>query len=243
MAFDACQEAVFRERARHIDGIDVAAYARHGRDPLVPIIGRGDAGTRVGFFGRDPGRDEVRYGEPFIGAGGQQVRRGLHQHLYNRPPPDFEALRAVGPLFFWANTVPYKPVGNKAWPMAVKRYFQPLMMSVLATKWRGEALITLGRDAFLWFGIDQPREQRRRLELFWRRNDRFQAAIDVTLAGPGSQDRAVTLYPLPHPSPLNAVWYKRFPSLLQRRLQQLDVRCGNLRVKAGKRVRNDRLVG
>ncbi|XQA77908.1 hypothetical protein ACM9W9_19315 [Xanthomonas sacchari] len=80
------------------------------------------------------------------------------------------------------------------------------------------------REAFLWFGIDQPREVRAALETFWAREDRFQAQTEVELRREdGRRTRRVTLYPLPHPSPLNQTWYKRFPALLDARLRQLAV--------------------
>lgn len=231
MPFDAQQDRVFREQARQIDGIDVDVYARHDRDPLAPVIGLGDADTRIGFFGRDPGREEVRHGEPFIGTGGQKVRETLYQHLYGLPLPDFEASVEVGRLFFWANTVPYKPVGNKAWPMAVKKRFQPLMASLLAEHWRGREVITLGREAFLWFGIGRPRAERARLDAFWRQPERFETSITVDVGAQGGIQRPIRLHPLPHPSPLNATWYKHFPALLRARLAALDVHVGNLRVQ------------
>lgn len=233
MSFAKQYEPAFRAEAGILDGVDTAVYAQCGKDPLAPIIGLGDTDLRVGLFGRDPGRNEVRHGEPFIGAGGQKARGALYQHLYGEPMPDFEASLAVGRQFFWANTVPYKPVGNKAWSMAIKKRFQPLMMAVLAEYWQGEELITLGREAFLWFGIGQSRDERRRLEAFWRSEDRFEAETEVTLGSADSRQRTVKLCPLPHPSPLNATWYKHFPALLQARLRRLDVRVDNLRVHKG----------
>lgn len=232
MPFDGQYDSEFRQLARRLDGLDVDVYSQFGKDPLAPIIGLGDRDLRVGFFGRDPGREEVRLGEPFIGTGGQKVRQTLYQYLHGRPLPDFEASREVGRLFFWANTVPYKPTGNKAWSMAVKKRFQPLMARLLADEWRGEALITLGREAFLWFGIGQSREARQQLEVFWRRADRFESHIDVTVSADESGGRPVALYPLPHPSPLNATWYKHFPALLRARLEQLGVQSNNLRMGA-----------
>ncbi|WP_295910057.1 hypothetical protein [uncultured Xanthomonas sp.] len=42
------------------------------------------------------------------------------------------------------------------------------------------------------------------LEAFWAREDRFQAQTEVALRSEdGRRTRRVTLYPLPHPSPLN----------------------------------------
>lgn len=225
MPLTAQQRTLFRDLAASTDGIDVEVYARYGKDPLEPILGLGDDASRVGFFGRDPGRDEVQHGEPFIGAGGQLVRRALYRRLHDgQAPPDFEASRAIGRDFYWANTVPYKPVGNKAWSTRIKQRFQPPMARLLIEQWRGDSLITLGREAFLWFGLLQPRETRDRLDAYWLSEDRFSNSISTVLSAGDGVQREIRLYPLPHPSPLNATWYGRFPGLLDARLAQLDVR-------------------
>lgn len=218
----------FADLAHDLDGVDHAVYERFERDPCEPIIGLGPAHARIAIFGRDPGREEVRHGEPFIGTGGQLVRATLYRHLYAQPMPDFDASLAVGRSFFWANTVPYKPLGNKAWSMKIKRRFQPLMQALLVADWQGRKIITLGREAFLWFGIGQTKAQRDRIEAFWKSADRFEASITVTLGAPDGVTRDFDLHPLPHPSPLNATWYKRFPGLLEQRLSQLEARPGNL---------------
>ncbi len=228
MSLDDAQRRAFRSLATDLDGIDLDVYQRFEKDPCEPIVGLGDPQARIGFFGRDPGREEVRHSEPFIGAGGQLVRKTIHRHLYQTEMPDFEASRSLSREFFFINTVPYKPVGNKAWSMKVKRAFHPLMVSLLTEQWHGQALITLGREAFLWFGINQPKEARTRIEAFWKREDRFETSIDITLNASNGRSRPFTLYPLPHPSPLNATWYKRFPDLLAQRLGQLDARPDNL---------------
>lgn len=215
------QRRAFRQLASYTDGIDEPVYQALGKDPLEPIIGLGPVDAPIAFFGRDPGRDEVRYGEPFIGSGGQLVRRGLYRHLHGADMPDFEASRSVGEGYFWMNTVPYKPVGNRAWSMAVKRRFHPLMCQLLVDNWQGRDIITLGREAFLWFGLGQPREARQQLEVFWGRDDRFSAHCDIELATERGGTRRFRLHPLPHPSPLNMVWFKRFPALLEARLQQV----------------------
>lgn len=212
------QRHAFRELATVTEGIDVECYARFDRDPLEPLVAHGDPNAPLGFFGRDPGRDEVQHQEPFIGAGGQLVRRALYQHRHGAPLPDFEASRTIGLDYFWANTVPYKPVGNKAWSTKIKKRFQPLMAQVLADDWRGEHLIVLGREAFFWFGLNQDKAVMRALEAFWERDDRYESSITVKV----TDARHITLHPLPHPSPLNATWYGRFPGLLAARLQALD---------------------
>src|SRR5699024_12827622 len=104
-------------------------------------------------------------------------------------------------MFFWANTVPYKPIGNKAWSMAVKKRFQPLMRAVLARQWRGNALITLGREALLWFGIGQSRDMRRALEAFWRRDDRLVTSVAIGLETDAGPARAVHLHARRHATP------------------------------------------
>lgn len=129
----------------------------------------------------------------------------------------------VGDDLFWINTVPYKPVGNKAWSMAVKRRFQPLVAALLTRQWDGDRVITLGREAFLWFGIGQSREVRDALEAFWSREDRFSATHVTQLTLDDGETKRFVLAPLPHPSPLNQRWFKRFPELLAQRLADLKI--------------------
>lgn len=221
MLLEPSLRKAFRELAARTEDIDVAVYRAFDKDPLEPIIGLGPADAPVAFFGRDPGREEVRHGAPFIGSGGQLVRRVLYRHLRGEDMPDFEASLTVGEGFFWINTVPYKPLGNRAWSMAVKGRFHPLMRQVLIDNWQGRDIITLGREAFLWFGLGQPREVRQRLEAYWQRDDRFSAHCDIELTAEQGSARRFRLHPLPHPSPRNMVWFKRFPELLEARVQQL----------------------
>jgi uracil-DNA glycosylase len=218
------RRAAFRQAAQGLEGVDHAVYEAYGQDPLEPVIGEGDPELPVAFFGRDPGRDEVQHQMPFIGAGGQKVRATIYRYLYNKEMPDFAASVEVGKRFFWANTVPYKPLGNKAWSMKVKQRFQPLIADLLVKEWRGGDVITLGREAFLWFAINQPREVKQQLEVFWAREDRFDNSITVMVSALDGTGRELRLHPLPHPSPLNATWYKRFPELLAAKLKKLKVR-------------------
>ncbi|WP_288404900.1 uracil-DNA glycosylase family protein [uncultured Pseudomonas sp.] len=223
MPLSSAEREAFRQLAADLPGVDLTVYEQFAKDPLDPIIGLGDPDAPLGFFGRDPGRDEVKYGEPFIGSGGQIARKVLYKHLHGQPPADFEATRSLSQQFFWANTVPYKPLGNKAWSERVKKAFHPLMRRLLVKHWHGTQLITLGREAFLWFGIGQSKEERARLEAFWKSEHRFESSIEVTLETEEATRKTLTLYPLPHPSPLNQTWYTRFPGLLEQRLKILTL--------------------
>ena len=210
----------FRRLARSLDALDVAAYREFGRDPLQPVIGVGPAGARICIMGRDPGREEVRLGLPFAGEAGQLLRAGLHTHLHPGAAYSFEAGLQAGAGMFWMNTVPYKPVGNKAWSAGVRTAFQPLMARVLAG-WRGGDVVTLGNEAFAWFALGQSREVRDQLRAFWASGDeRYQRSVEVTLDLAGDA-RTLCLHPLPHPSRANAVWCARFPGLLRERLRTL----------------------
>lgn len=209
-----------RRLARSLDQLDRAAYEACGRDPLEPIIGLGPAAAPLCIMGRDPGREEVRLGQPFVGEAGQLLRAGLHAHLHPGEPYTFEAGLAAGAGLFWMNTVPYKPIGNKAWSAGVRASFQPWMARVL-DEWRGGDVITLGNEAFAWFGLGQSKSVRDELRAFWDLGDaRYARSVGVRLEL-GGGERALRLHPLPHPSRANAVWCARFPALLQQRLRAL----------------------
>jgi uracil-DNA glycosylase len=113
----------------------------------------------------------------------------------------------------------------------VKKQFQPLVADLLLHTWRGQDIITLGREAFLWFAINQDKAVKAQLEEFWEREDRFESHTEITLTARDGTQRRLRLHPLPHPSPLNATWYKRFPDLLVARLRKLKVSTDNWRIK------------
>ena len=199
--------------------VDRPAYTAAGLAPTVPVLmGSGTLDSRVGFFGRDPGRTEVEQREPFIGKGGALVRHGIHRALHGVDAPDASARRAIGQRFFWANTVPYKPTGNKAWSVKVKRRFVPYVRTLLVERWSGTDLITFGNVAFDWFRLAFPAEKTR-LRAFWARDDRYEATFELHL----QPHRVLRIRPLPHPSPLNATWYKRIPALIDQRLAEAGV--------------------
>ena len=221
----AAQRDAFGRQAETLSGIDLDAYAAYGRDWRVPVLGLGPDYAPLCIFGRDPGRTEIEHQMPFVGRGGQLVRAGLYRHRLGlneaAPAPSFGESVAAGANVFWLNTVPYKPVGNKAWPMAAKRRFQPLVADLLLRAWRGRTVIVLGREAFFWFGIGQPAQTGDALRDFWKREDGYTATLAIDYQH-GGLARRLLLAPLPHPSPANAAWFKRFPALLAARLDQLQ---------------------
>ena len=206
------------EEARKGDmTIDFDAYRAAGRDVSSPVLlGSGSTTSRIGIFGRDPGRTEIEIGEPFIGKGGQLVRTALYRASGGEGTPSIEQSVEAGRRVFWGNTVPYKPLGNKAWSTVVKRRFAPFIAELLVEHWTGDRLITLGNQAFEWFALADA-SLKGLLAEFWRRDDRYEASVAIVLRG-----KTIRLYPLPHPSPLNATWHKRFPEMMAQRLRQLE---------------------
>ena len=208
----------FRAEAQRGDmPVDRVVYENHGLPVTEPVLlGSGQLRSRLGIFGRDPGRTEIQLQEPFVGKGGQHIRNGLHRARHGTDCPNLEASIEVGKPIFWGNTVPYKPLGNKAWSVKIKRRFLPIVQDLLVHHWQGDQLLTCGRVAFFWFGL-ADKTLKPALEAHWARPDRFESSLAIPLGG-----KVFNLHPLPHPSPLNAVWYKRFPNLLDQRLQKLQ---------------------
>lgn len=217
---DALVQAVRREAERAEFPIDRPIYERAEKDPLEPVLCAGRLEAPVCVFGRDLGKDEVAQGQPLIGAGGKLVRRGLLGVFGDGVErPDDRWLESALEFALLTNTVPYKPPGNKAYSDAVKERFRPFIAELLACHWQGNRLLTLGTEAFAWFA---PYIEPGAAEAFWAREDRYEADLPAVLvSGTGSQavHKPITIGPLPHPSPLNTRWYRRFPELLARRLQ------------------------
>jgi uracil-DNA glycosylase len=222
---DAVRTAL-RELARGLDRIDVEVYAEAGRDPLEPIVGEGDRRCRVAVLGRDPGRHEVFHGVAFIGAGGRKIRDALGRAVDGAAPlagdEGLEAALAVGRYAFWTNTVPYKPVGNKAWSAREVRAFQPAMTALLRDGWDGDDVLCLGKGAVDWFARDKATKAA--VAAHWAREDRYDAALELPF--PDAPGRTVRLHPLPHPSPLNATWAPHVPRLFDAALARVGVGPG-----------------
>ena len=137
----------------------------------------------MGVLGRDPGRHEIEQREPFIGRGGALVREAMHRAVHGGDAPDADARKQIGQRFFWANTVPFKPAGNKAWSVAVKRRFVPYVRTLLSERWTGTELITFGNVAFDWIRLAWP-DQRQAVRTFWARDDRYESCLLYTSPSP-----------------------------------------------------------
>jgi uracil-DNA glycosylase len=208
--------------ARGLPQVDRDCYRKYGRDPDEPLLGLGPPDAPLCFLGRDPGQSEVEQWLPFVGASGQKIRRVLAARAgHDQDYTQADGIEAGRP-FFWMNTVPYKPIDNKPWPLPVRRRFHALLLPLLARHWQGRPVVTLGREAFDWFGLNQPASVQQRLDAFWALPDqeKFSAALDLELEAAG-QPRVLTLHPLPHPSPANARWARHFTGLLRQRLDCL----------------------
>ncbi len=217
---DALIADVHREALRAPFPIDEEVYRRAGRDPQAPILCAGSLDARVCVFARDLGKDEVTHGQPLIGAGGRLVRAGLLRAVHGREPdPKDTTLFSALDHVLLTNTVPYKPPGNKAYSTAVKDRFRPFLVELLTVHWRGDTVLTLGNEAFDWFVRHAAAGAAQAL---WDREDRYQGRLPCSLRSPdGSVVKEIAVLPLPHPSPLNARWYSRFPGLLDDRLKGL----------------------
>lgn len=215
-------EAIETEARRADFPIDEPVYDSVKKDPKVPILYAGSLSSRICSFGRDLGRDEVKWGQPQIGAGGRLVRQGVHRAFLGEPSDNDPRLESVLPHVLLSNTVPYKPPGNKAYATKVKERFRPFVAELLALHWTGDRVLCLGTEAFKWF---TPYAGSDAVETFWKRDDRYEAELNCDLiaeTAEGPIQKAIVLCPLPHPSPLNQRWYGKFPELLKARLSAIS---------------------
>ncbi|WP_372371197.1 uracil-DNA glycosylase family protein [Candidatus Uabimicrobium sp. HlEnr_7] len=212
--------SVQEEASREDFPIDEKVYESAGRNPLEPTLFFGDLKSKVCFFARDLGKDEVHAQQPLYGAAGRLVRKGLHSAIYGEQTSDKDKLEAAAKKVLLTNTVPYKPPGNKAYSAGVKKRFRPFLETLLLEHWQGDYIITLGNEAFKWF---HPYATKKVADEFFKREDRYEAELEITISSKESElQKKVILAPLPHPSPLNQKYYHIFPDLLQNRLQKVQ---------------------
>lgn len=199
--------------------VDEPVYEKTGRDPLRPLLYGGSLAASVCVLARDLGRDEVKAGEPLIGAGGKLVRMGVVKtwaelHGGGELRPEDALKRAL-----LTNTVPFKPPGNKAYPAPVRERFRPFVVSLLADFWEGADVLTLGNEAFGWF---EPYAPEGRFDPSAKTDERFEGVFPCRLPVRDAGGlKTVHVRPLPHPSPLNRRWRGRFPAMLDQRLKEI----------------------
>ena len=215
---------VKQEAEREEFPIDIPVYRESSLEPTQPILYAGNLNSPLCFMGRDLGKDEVHARQPLIGASGTMVREGFYYAIHQQKAPSRSKLDATTcDRVMLTNTVPYKPPGNKAYLMKVKNRFRPFVERLLLFYWQGNQVITLGTEAFKWFAPYAPKGE---LDNFYKQSDRFEAKLSVNLSATDNvgmtHQKAITLLPLPHPSPLNQKYYAAFPKLLQQRLAQVE---------------------
>jgi uracil-DNA glycosylase len=203
--------------------IDTEVYQAAEKDPNQPILYAGNLKSLLCFFGRDLGRDEVRRGQPLIGAAGTLVRQGFYWAMHHHKAKTSQELQSVCDRLLLTNTVPYKPPGNKAYEPEVKERFRPFIERLLVIHWQGNQIVTLGTEAFKWF---TPYGAKGEINKFFLQPNRYQARLPVMLRATDGQgmeyQRPISLLPLPHPSPLNQKYYAQFPQMLQQRLAEVE---------------------
>lgn len=202
--------------------VDESVYHAAGLEPTQPILYAGNLKSKLCFFARDLGPDEVFARQPLYGALGALIRQGLYRVFNAVEPTEDTNLEVVLDHVLLTNTVPYKPLENAVYSTVLKQRFRPFLEQLLVLHWKGNQVITLGSEAFKWFA---PYGVKGSLRKFFQQPDRYTSTIQVTLHALDSQEhlhyRQFTLLPLPNPSPLNPQYYEQFPQLLEQRLAEI----------------------
>jgi uracil-DNA glycosylase len=207
-------EAIARRLRLHVDR---AAYAAAGRKPHRPILFAGNLGARVCVIGRDLGREELQYGQPLVGASGREVRKAVLEAAHEVSSLDDPLLVRALHHVTLANLVPYKPAGNRPFPVRVREAFRPVLEGLLVRCFRGDWILALGMEAFDWFASYTGTRGR------MRPPDRFAHEMRcriIARRGDGAVAREFGVYALPHPSPANARQRDLFRALIAQRLAQ-----------------------
>jgi len=185
-------------------------YTAAHRDPHEPILCTGNLDARYCAVARELGKDEVLLGEPLIGMSGRRFRRAVHEARIGVAPTGERRFDAALEHVLITNTVPYRPVGNRAYDRPTKERFRPFVERLLVEHWSGDQVLALGQHAFLWFAPYAPPGE---IAAAWAdRDHRFERPLEVTI-----REKRATLHCLPHPSPLSP-FQRDFAALLARAL-------------------------
>ncbi|MBK6581225.1 MAG: hypothetical protein IPG17_34735 [Sandaracinaceae bacterium] len=145
--------------------IDAPVYEEAGRSVCDPtVLGSGSLDAPLGFFGRDPGRDEVLQNEPFIGRGGRLVRDALHRRARAVGLSLTIATRSRSVRGVLGEHRAFKPTDNKqGLERGRQALLRPLVATTIAELWRVTPS-SLGNDAFwVWPRRAPPSPQPSRL--------------------------------------------------------------------------------
>ena len=216
-------DGIYNEARREEFSIDKEVYESCKRDPLKPILYAGTLKSQICFLGRDLGRDEVKNAQPLYGSAGKLIRQGLHIALFGNEAVNSKELQNAADKVLLTNLVPYKPVGNKAYPVKVKKRFRPFIETLLICHWSGNLIIPLGNESLKWFRHYSKED----IAVFMKDPDRFEKTQKIILSSKIDgkvYQKTVTVAPLPHPSPLNQKYYQKFPQMLQNRLEQIGLK-------------------
>lgn len=197
--------------------LDTDIYDKCGKPYNKPILYAGSLDSDVCFLARDLGKDEVFKGQPLIGSAGQLLRRSLYKLISDSKAPEHEIyFPKVMERVLFTNMVPYKPKGNRVFPKKIRKAFAPYIAELLINHWKGNYLITLGTEAFKWFEFFTDKDS---VKTYWSDEDnRYKDIFECEITCENGRKKLMVA-PLPHPSPLNVKWYRKFPELLLERLK------------------------
>lgn len=99
----------------------------------VPILFSGNRSADIMIIARDLGEDEVYKKKPLIGRSGQIFRK-LIEHLNWKGN------------FYITNLVPYKPTGNKPFPVYIRNKFLPVLQKQIKLV-QPKVILTVGNEA------------------------------------------------------------------------------------------------
>lgn len=213
-AFASLLAEIEREARRAPFDVCLDTYRAAGRDPVVPILCKGSLDAPFCALGRELGRDEVLQGEPLIGMGGRRFRRAFHDAALaatrGPAPKDERRFEAVLDHVLLTNLVPYRPVDNEAYDRPTLARFRPFIERLLGSLWTGTTILALGETSLRWLA---PYAADGAVDALWADPARrFTDTLPAVIGG-----RAVTIAPVPHPSPLSP-FKKEFPEIVRRRV-------------------------
>ena len=200
--------AALRAIGASLPGRDLDAYTAADLSPDTPVFGLGPRDAAFAVLGRDPGRDELIHRTGFIGASGRKLRDPLVARWLGNTHPTLDDRLRVGERVYWVNTVPFKPVGNKAWPESVRAACAPWVKAVLLHGTDAKDVLAFGQQAVQWFGEAATAH-------LARGDGAWGTSFPHTLSD-AAATRRVRVWAMPHPSPLNVRWARAFPDLYQR---------------------------